>query len=373
MQTLAQGWLVWRLTESTLWLGIVGAMPQIPSLLLGSIGGVLVDRTHKRGLLLVTQTGLAISALALAIPTLLNIVRVEHILIVAAVSGLFMAVDAPARLSFVTELVGKEDLDNAIALNSTTFNAARLVGPAIAGLIVPIIGEGGCFLINAASFLALILGLLMMRDLPKPTPNNRESIRKQWHEAFVFVRGSAVHSALILNVMVFSALGFSYAVLMPAFADKILHAGVRGMGMLMGATGIGALIGGVWQASLPRGTKRGKIVIMGSVGLGVSLVLFAFSEIFVLSMFILALTGFFSISMLASTNTLLQSLSPDHLRGRVLGFYTASFMGLMPIGSFLTGWLASLLGAQWALAIGGLLCIIVAWLTMMQNARVKAV
>jgi MFS family permease len=373
MQTLAQGWLVWRLTESALWLGIVGAMPQLPSLLLGSIGGVLVDRTHKRGLLLVTQTGLAVCALAIAIPTLLNVVRVEHVLIISAISGVFMAVDAPARLSFTTELVGKQDLDNAIALNSTTFNGARLVGPAIAGLLVPLIGEGGCFLINAVSFLALIVGLLMMRDLPKPAPASREPLIKQLREAYNFVRGSAVHNTLILNVIVFSAIGFSYSILMPVFADKVLNAGVRGLGMLMGATGIGALIGGIWQASLARGTKRGWVVIMGTTSLGASLLLFSLSQSFILSLCILPLTGFAGITMLASTNTLLQSLSPDHLRGRVLGIYTTSFLGVMPIGSFLIGWLASLVGPQWALGAGSVLCLIVAWTTMLHNSRLKAV
>jgi predicted MFS family arabinose efflux permease len=266
-----------------------------------------------------------------------------------------------------------QDLDNAIALNSTTFNAARLVGPAIAGLLVPFIGEGGCFLVNAVSYLALIVGLLLMRDLPKPAPNNREPIVRQLREAYNFVRGSAVHSSLILNIIVFSAIGFSYSVLMPAFADKILNAGVRGLGMLMGAIGIGALAGGIWQATLPRGSKRGWVVMMGTTGLGASLLFFSFSSSFILSLCILTLTGFFSIAMLASTNTLLQSLTPDHLRGRVLGIYTTSFLGVTPIGSFLIGWVASFAGPQLALGIGSALCLIVARRTILQNAKIRAV
>jgi MFS family permease len=373
MQTLAQGWLVWRLTESSMWLGIIGAMPQVPSLLLGSIGGVLVDRLHKRGLLLVTQTGMAACALALAIPTMMGVVTVPEVLVISIILGIFMAIDSPARLSFVTEIVGVEDTGNAIALNSTTFNATRLIGPAIAGLLVPLIGEGGCFLINAISFLAFIVGLLMMRDLPKPVKQTSKPIGHQWREAFTYIRNSVVHRSLILNVMVFSAIGMSYAVLMPVFADKILHAGVRGMGMLMGATGIGAIIGGIWQAHLPRGSKRGKVVMMGTAGLGASVLCFSFSPYFALSLFILMFTGFFSISMLASTNTLLQTLSPDHLRGRVLGFYTASFMGVMPIGSFIVGWSSSVIGPQITLTIGSLICLLVAWRTILQNEQVRAV
>ena len=373
MQTLAQSWLVWDLTRSPFWLGIVGAMPQLPSLILGSIGGVLVDRTVKRRLLIITQAGLGLSALVLAMVTLTGVVRVEHVVIIAAITGLFTAVDTPARLSFVTEIVGKEYLGNAIALNSTTFNAARLVGPSVAGLLIPLIGTGSCFLINALSFGAMICALLMMRDLPAPKYDTNTSVVAQWREAFGYVAKARVPRALILNVVVFSAFGYSYVVLMPVFADGILEAGVRGLGAMMGSVGVGALAGGIWQAALSSKARRGRVVIFGAFTLGISLLLFSFSRSLLLSIIILPLVGLASISMLASTNTLLQTLAPDHLRGRVLGFYTTAFMGIMPIGSMIVGTIAAEYGAPHTLAGGAIICLIFAALTLARNKRLMVV
>jgi MFS family permease len=373
MQTLAQSWLVWDLTRSAFWLGMVGALPQLPSLILGSIGGVLVDRTVKRRLLIITQSGLALTAMALAVVTLMKVVRVEHVVVIAAITGLFTAVDTPARLSFVTEVVGKEYLGNAIALNSTTFNAARLVGPSIAGLLIPIIGTGGCFLVNSLSFLAMIFALMMMRDLPAPAFDTSTSVVAQWREAFRYVMRARVPRALILNVVVFSAFGYSYVVLMPVFADVILESGVRGMGAMMGAVGVGALAGGIWQAALSHKARRGRVVIFGAFTLCVALLLFSFSRSLVLSILILPLVGLASISMLASTNTLLQTLAPDHLRGRVLGFYTTAFMGIMPIGSMIVGAVAAEYGAPHTIAAGAIVCLIVASLTLTRNKRLMVV
>jgi MFS family permease len=373
MQTLAQSWLVWDLTRSPFWLGIVGAMPQLPSLILGSIGGVLVDRTVKRRLLVITQSGLALSALALAVVTLAGVVRVEHVVIIAAVTGLFTAVDTPARLSFVSEIVGKEYLGNAIALNSTTFNAARLIGPSIAGLLIPLVGTGGCFLVNALSFGAMIVALMMMRDLPAPTFDTSTSVVAQWREAFRYVARARVPRALILNVVVFSAFSYSYVVLMPVFADGILEAGVRGLGLMMGSVGVGALAGGIWQAALSSKARRGRVVIFGAFTLSTALLLFSFSRSLLLSVIILAFVGLASISMLASTNTLLQTLAPDHLRGRVLGFYTTAFMGVMPIGSMIVGTAAAEYGAPYTIAAGAIICLIVAALTLARNKRLMVV
>jgi MFS family permease len=374
MQTLAQSWLVWDLTRSAFWLGIVGAMPQLPSLILGSIGGVIVDRTVKRTLLIVTQSGLALCALALAIFTMSHHVQVLQVVIIAGVTGIFTAADTPARLSFVSEIVGKQYVGNAIALNSTTFNATRLIGPAIAGLIIPWVGAGGCFLINAISFLAMIFALLSMRDLPPPVfSTNHASVASEWREAFQYVIHARIARSLILNVAVFSVFIMSYVVLMPMFADQILESGVRGLGALMGAIGIGALIGGVYQASLPHNARRGRVVIFGAIGLCISILLFSFSRNFVLSLLILPLVGLSSISMLASTNTLLQTLTPDHLRGRVLGFYTTSFLGMMPIGSMLVGSAATEFGASYTVAAGAIICLIVALLTLARNKRLMVV
>ncbi|MBU0691991.1 MFS transporter [bacterium] len=373
MQQLAQGWLVWRLTESTLWLGIIGAMPQLPSLLLGSIGGVLVDRTHKRKVLFITQTGIALTALALAYLTITEQVTPMHILVISAIAGVFMAVDAPARLSFVSDLVGEEDIGNAVALNSSTFNATRLVGPAVAGIIIPFVGEGMCFLINAVTFGAMIIGLSLMRNLPGPSADSREPIFKQLRDAYCFVKAAPVQRVLIRNVIVFAAFGFSYMTLMPAFADAILNVGVRGLGWMMGSIGIGALIGGLWQASLPKGTKRGPIVMLGMAGMGCGLLVFSLSPWFTLSILALGFLGFSGISMLASTNTLLQTLTPDHLRGRVLGFYTSAFLGFLPFGSFAIGAVAEHLGAPVTLAISAVICIAVALYTIFHYHRLRVV
>jgi MFS family permease len=373
MQTLAQSWLVWDLTRSSFWLGIVGAMPQIPSLILGSIGGVLVDRTAKRRLLIITQTGLGLCALALAVVTFSGTVKVEHVVAIAAISGLFTAVDTPARLSFVTDIVGREYLGNAIALNSTTFNATRLIGPSIAGILVPLIGTGGCFLVNAISFLAMIVGLMMIRDLPPPSYKKDVSVVSQWRDSFSYIAHTKLPRSLILNVAVFSLFSYSYVVLMPVFADEILEQGVRGLGIMMGAVGIGALAGGVWQAALPATARRGRVVLFGSFGLCLGILAFSFSRSFTLSVMILPFIGLSSIAMLASTNTLLQTLAPDHLRGGVLGFYTTSFMGMMPIGSMIVGSAAGRFGAPMTVAAGALLCVIVALLTLVRNKRLMAV
>jgi MFS family permease len=373
MQTLAQSWLVWDLTHSPFWLGIVGAMPQLPSLILGSIGGVLVDRAPKRTLLILTQAGLGLAALALAVVTLLGVVRVEHVIVIAAITGIFTSVDTPARLSFVTDIVGKEYLGNAIALNSTTFNATRLIGPSIAGLLIPWIGTGGCFLINGISFLAMIVAVASIRNVPPPSYNRNVSVAALWREAFRYILDSPVPRALILNVVVFSALGFSYVVLMPMFADEILESGVRGLGLLMGAVGVGALGGGIWQAALPPRTRRGRVVIAGAFGLSVGILLFSFSRNFLLSLCILPLVGLSSISMLASTNTLLQTLAPDHLRGGVLGFYTTAFSGIMPIGSMILGGMAAEYGAPLTVRVSGIICLVVALLTLARNKRLMAV
>ena len=373
MQTLALGWLVWEMTRSAFWLGIVGAMPQLPSLLLGSIGGVIVDRAVKRTLLIVTQTGLALSALTLAVVTLLDVARIEHVVVIAALTGIFTAVDTPARLSFVSEIVGKETLGNAVALNSTTFNAARLIGPSIAGLLVPVIGVGGCFLINSISFLAMIMALSLMRNLPPPVYDRDSSVVTQWREAFRYVRRTRIPRALIVSVVVFALLAFPYVVLMPLFADKILESGVRGLGALMGAIGVGALIGGTWQATLPAAFRRGRLVIFGAYGLCVGLLLFSLSKSFYLSLAILPLVGFSSICLLASTNTLLQTLAPDRLRGRVLGFYTTGFLGFLPLGSLLMGSVAAEIGAPFALAGGCLLSLAFALLVLGRNKRLMVV
>lgn len=373
MQTLAQGWLVWRLTESALWLGVVGAMSQLPSLLLGSIGGVWVDRTPKRYVLYLTQSGLAICALTLAALVISGVVTEWHVLIFATISGVFMAVDAPARLAFVGDLVGKEDIGNAVALNSSTFNGARLIGPSIAGILVPLFGESVCFVLNGLSYLALILTLSLMRNLPPPSGNLSEPILKQLRDAYIFIRRAPVQRVLIRNVIFFTIFGFSYTTLLPMVADVILEKGAGGLGILMGSAGIGALLGGLWQASMEKESRRGWVVMMGMAGLGLALIIFSLSNQFAISVIAMMMAGFSGISMLASTNTLLQQLTPDHLRGRVLGVYTSSFLGFGPIGAVILGVIAHSFGPQAALASSGAVCLIVATYTIVHYHRLRDV
>ncbi|NUO20117.1 MFS transporter [bacterium] len=373
MQTLAQGWLVWRLTESALWLGIIGAMSQLPSLLLGSIGGVLVDRTPKRYVLYITQSGLALSAFLLAILTFTGLVNEWHVLILATISGSFMAIDAPARLAFVGDLVGKEDIGNAVALNSSTFNGARLVGPSIAGILVPLFGEGVCFLVNAFSYVSLIVTLSLMRNLPPPTGNPREPVLKQLRDAYIYIEKAPVQRVLIRNVIFLTIFGFSYTTLLPMFADIVLGTGAEGLGVLMSAGGVGALLGGLWQASMEKGSKRGWVVMMGMAGLGLGLLIFSLSEQFEISVIAMAMAGFSGISMLASTNTLLQQLTPDHLRGRVLGVYTSSFLGFGPFGAVLLGVLAHSFGPRVSLMCAAIVCMLVATYTIVRYHRLRVV
>lgn len=372
MQTLAQSWLVWRLTHSATWLGIIGAMPQLPSLVLGPFGGVIVDRHFKRSVLIATQCGMGLCAAALAYYTLTEQVTEWIVLAIAVCSGVFVAIDTPARLSFAQDMVGKDDLGNAIALNSTTFNAARLVGPSIAGLLVPLIGEGGIFLMNAVSFFGLIGTLLMMRDLPLPTAAHAPVLR-QLREAFIFVRGSALHRTLIVNIILFSILGFSYVPLLPVMADHVLDVGVRGLGLMFGAAGLGALIGGLRMASVKTGAKRGRNVLIGATGLCVTVIAFAASRWFPFSLLALAGAGYSFATMLASTNTLLQSFAPDELRGRVVGIYTTSFLGVLPFGNLLAGSLADQIGATWTMAACAGLTLIVISQTIGRSTELRDV
>ncbi len=372
MQILAQSWLVWQLTKSTFWLGLIGSMPQLPSLIIGPFGGVIVDRYFRRSVLIFTQLGLGLSAAALAYFTLTGTVTEWHILVIAGISGLFNAIDTPARLSLAQDLVGKEDIGNAVALNSTTFNMARLIGPSIAGLLVPLIGEGGIFTLNAVSYLALISTLLMMRGLPQPKSKG-QSVLEELTEAYEFVKHSPLHRTLIINVMVFGFIGFTYAPLMPVFADHVLDVGVRGLGILMGTIGCGALAGGIRQATLPHDAKRGKNVIFGAFGLGVFAIAFALSRNFYLSLPFLFGLGYSFVNMLASTNTLLQSHAPDELRGRILGFYTTAFFGVLPFANFAVGAIADWYGAPLTMIISGACCLLAAYTTLLRRPELRAV
>lgn len=357
MQAVAQAWLVYRLTGSSLLLGTVGFASQFPVFLVAPIGGTIVDRHNRHRLIIATQTASMVLAFILAWLTLSHRVQVWHIFVLAALLGVVNAFDIPGRQAFLVDMVGREDLMNAIALNSSMFNGARIVGPAVAGILVAAVGEGWCFLANAASYLAVIAGLLLMDVRRYEPPARTASALEHIIEGFQYVRQTAPIRALLLLLGLVSLVGMPYAVLMPIFADRILHVGARGLGLLMGATGVGALLGALTLAAKQGLKGLGKWVAICSVGFGASLILFAFARSLWLALVLLLPVGFTIMVQMASSNTLIQSMVPDHLRGRVMAVYSMMFMGMAPFGSFFAGALADRLGAPITVAIGGVACI----------------
>jgi MFS family permease len=354
---VAQAWLAYRLTGSAALLGIVGFVGQVPTFLCAPLGGVVADRADRRRVLVATQLASMALALTLAGLTLTGVVGVPHILALAALFGVVNGFDIPARQSFVFEMVGREDLANAIALNSSVFNGARVVGPAVAGVVVAAIGEGWCFLANGVSFLAVLGGLAAMRLPPFKLPVAPRGALASLAEGVRYVARTRPVRALLLLLGLVSLTGMPYAVLMPIFADRIFGAGARGLGLLMGATGLGALLGAVSLAAR-RGTRGlGRRVAISAAGFGVALVLFSASRSFWLSAALLVPAGFFMMNEMASSNTLLQSLVPDAFRGRVMAAYAMMFMGMAPFGALAAGAAAERIGAPWTVAAGGLFCV----------------
>lgn len=358
MQSVAQAWLVYRLTGSTVALGMVGFSGQIPVFLLAPIGGAVADRYGRRRILVGTQSAAMLLALVLAALTLMDAVRVWHIFVLAALLGLVNAFDIPTRQAFVVDMVGKEDLMNAIALNSSMFNGARIVGPAVAGVLVASIGEGWCFFANGVSYIAVIVGLLLMDITWHRRVPLAGSARAEIGEGFRFVRRTSPVRALLLLLGVVSLMGMPYAVLMPIFADRILHGGARGLGLLMGASGVGALAGALTLAVRQGVRGLGRWVALSCAGFGASLALFSLSRSFWLSAALLVPTGFSMMVQMAASNTLVQTMVPDALRGRVMAVYSMMFMGMAPFGALLAGMLAGHIGAPNTVALGGAVCII---------------
>jgi MFS family permease len=353
MQTVAQSWLVYKMTGSSLLLGSVGFASQIPVFLMAPVGGMVVDRTNRHRVIVITQTASMVLALILAALTLTHHVKVWHIFVLAALLGLVNAFDIPGRQAFLIDMVGREDLMNAIALNSSMFNGARIIGPAVAGILVARIGEGWCFFANGVSYIAVIVGLLLMH-IQCVRRSKTDSPLEDIKEGFRFVSRTKPIRALLLLLGLVSLVGMPYVVLMPVFADRILHSGARGLGILMGFTGIGALMG-AFTLALREGVKGlGRLVAIACGTFGISLFLFSFSRTFWLSALLLLPVGFSMMLQMASSNTLIQSMVPDALRGRVMALYSMMFMGMAPFGALLGGALADKLGAPVTVAIGGI-------------------
>jgi MFS family permease len=352
MQNVAQAWLVYRITGSSLLLGSVGFASQIPLLLASPAGGIVADRYNRQKVVIGTQTVSMLLAFVLAILTLKGAITVPEIFVLAVLLGVVNAFDIPGRQAFLVEMVGKEDLMNAIALNSSMFNGARIVGPAIAGLLVANIGEGWCFFANAVSYIAVIIGLFMMQvpDRPKRPIG---SPLAHLIEGFRFVRNTALVRALLVLLALVSLVAMPYTVLMPIFADKILHGGARGLGILMAATGVGALLGALTLATRTGVQGLSRWVAISCAGFGVWLIAFASSRNFWLSTALLVPVGFCMMLQMSSSNTLIQAMVPDHLRGRVMSVYSMMFMGVAPFGALLGGALADRVGAPTMVAMGG--------------------
>jgi MFS family permease len=371
MQSMAQAWLVYRITGSSLLLGSVGFASQFPVFLVAPIGGMVADRHNRQRVVIATQIASMILALILALLTLTGKVQIWHIFVLAALLGVVNAFDIPGRQAFLVDMVGKEDLMNAIALNSSMFNGARIIGPAIAGILVAKIGEGWCFFGNGVSYIAVIIGLLMMRV---QRPARRAPAASPWAhtiEGFRFVFHAAPMRAILLLLGLVSLVAMPYTILMPIFADQILHGGARGLGILMGATGIGALLGALTLASRSGVHGLGRWVALSCAGFGVSLILFSLSRNFWLSVALLLPVGFGMMLQMSASNTLIQAMVPDHLRGRVMAVYSMMFMGMAPFGAFLGGALAHKLGAPLTVSMGAVACIGGAALFALQLPKIR--
>ncbi len=371
MQSAAQWWLVHRLTHEPIWLGIVGTATFLPVFLFTFLGGVVADRVPKRRLLVATQTASMCLAIGLSILTFTGAVRVGWIIAFAFVLGTVNAFDMPARQAFVIEMVGAEDLLNAVALNSSIFNAARVLGPALAGIVIAGTGEATCFLLNGISFLPVIGGLLMMR-LPGWIPRTPRPVLHELSEGFRYVRATVRVRAILQAVAISSVFGMSFTIMLPIFADKILGTGARGYGFLMGAVGVGAVVTALRLAGRQSTRGSGRLVAAGMSVFAISLIAFSMSRNFLLSAGLLLVAGGGMITQLATTNTYLQTTTPRELRGRVLSIYSFVLVGLAPIGSFLVGWIAQHIGAPWAVRIGGAATMAGALLFMAQIPKLRA-
>lgn len=358
MQMAALGWLIFRITNSTYYLGYIQFMSALPVMMFSMFAGIIADRMSKRKMLLITQTGLLVQAVILAMVAAAGKAAVWNMIALGALMGIFFAFDAPVRQSFVSEMVPPEDLFSAVALNSSLFNASRVLGPALAGILISVKnGEELCFYINAASFLAVIAGVLMMRDseliiVEKPP---RTGMASEMKEGLKHVRSDKRMMGVLLMLSAASIFGMPSFVLMPAFARDILHAGPKGFGMLGAATGVGALTASISMAFVKRARRQGILIFSAEILFSVFVILFSQSTNLYLSMAALAVAAFGLTAAMAMTNTTLQLLSPAHLRGRVVGIFIFVMMGMMPFGSYWAGAVADRIGSPEAVLINGII------------------
>jgi len=359
MQRIAMSWLVFRLTNSSFLLGLVGFTSQIPTFILCPFAGVIADRVDRLRIMIVTQILSMIQAGILAFLVISNRIAVWHVVILSVILGMVTAFDIPSRQSFIVKMVDKrEDLGNAIAMNSFMFNSARLIGPSLAGIIISAFGDGICFLLNAISYIAIISALFAMKVKPdeRAKSNNRILEDLKIGSAYTFGIPPIRNVLLLLGLVQF--VGMPYTVLMPLFAKNILGGDANTLGFLMAGVGCGALFGAIFLASRKNAQGLDRIIPMASTIFGIGLILFSLSRVFATSLLLISLCGFGMMVQMASCNTVLQTIIDDDKRGRVMSFYTMAFMGPAPFGSLLGGWAASHIGAPNTLIIGGIISIL---------------
>jgi MFS family permease len=364
MQALAQAWLILQLTHDPFWLGVVAAVQFLPVLVLGLFGGVIADVLPKRTTLIGTQVASMLLALTLAALSFANVVQVWQILILAALLGVVTAVDMPTRQAFVVDLVGREDVTNAVGLNSAAFNAARVVGPAVGGILIGTIGVTACFFLNSLSFVAVIGGLLLMREVDlRPSarldrPTSVRGVASNLAEGLRYVRVTPVVLLAVVLVGLVSTFAMNFNVVVPALAQDVLGVGATGLGFLMASMGLGSLTAALVVASFHR--PRPWIIVLGALGLGALELILAGVQSYPVALVAMYGAGFAAIAMMISSNTSIQLAVPDRLRGRVLSVYTTVFAGSTPIGAPIIGWLASTFSTEVALAVGGGIAVVAA-------------
>jgi MFS family permease len=357
--TTATSWLVYRLTGSSLLLGLVGFAGQFPAFLLGPLAGIYVDRWNRHRLLIATQTISMLQSFALAALTLSGRITVTLVVVLNVVQGIVNAFDMPGRQAFLVSMIdNRDDLSNAIALNSSMVNAARLVGPSIAGVIIAAASEGWCFFIDGVSYIAVIAALLRMR-IRAATPSHPQpvSAARQFVEGFRYAFGFRPVRTIILLLALVSLVGVPYSVLMPVFASDVFGGGPHTLGLLMTASGAGALAGALWLATRRSVVGLGRVIAIASAAFGAGLIAFAFSPSLIVALPCLVVTGFGFMVQMASSNTIIQTIVDDEKRGRIMSFYMMAFLGTAPFGSLLAGWLSARIGAPRTLWAGGLCCL----------------
>jgi len=358
MQQIAMIWLVYRLTHSAFLLGVVGFAGQIPTFLFAPFTGVLADRWNRHRTIVVTQTLALLQAATLAILVLTGTAQVWHLVALAVILGTINALDMPVRQSFIVQMIErKEDLGNAIALNSTMVTATRLLGPSIAGILIGAFGEGICFLVNAISYVAVIAALLAMRVAPPPARPANGRMIDGLKAGFAYVAGFAPVRDILLLLAFISLMGMPYYILMPVFAKDVLGGGAHTLGFLMGASGLGALVGTIYLATRKSIRGFGRIISAAATVFGVGLIAFSLSHVVWLSMILVFVAGLGMMAQMACSNTIIQTIVDDDKRGRVMSLFTMAFIGMAPFGSLFAGALASRIGAPNTLAIGGGFCV----------------